>query len=48
VHDNLCGLKLDVLDLVNLRTAAGIDDLLVVPGTLTPRFDALAECSSRA
>src|SRR5260370_5747042 len=43
VHDNLCGLKLDVLDLVNLRTAAGIDDRLVVPGTLTPRFDALAE-----
>ncbi len=43
MHDNLCGLKLDVLDLVNLRTAAGIDDRLVVPGTLTPRFDALAE-----
>jgi pyridoxine 4-dehydrogenase len=41
VHDNLCGLKLDVLDVVNLRTAAGIDDRLVVPGT--PRFDALAE-----
>ena len=43
MHDNLRGLKLDVLDMVNLRTAAGIDDRLVVPGTLTPRFDALAE-----
>ena len=43
VHDNLCRLRLDVLDVVNLRTAAGIDDRLVVPGTLTPQFEALAE-----
>jgi pyridoxine 4-dehydrogenase len=43
VHDNLCRLGLDVLDVVNLRTAAGIDDRLVVPGTLTRQFEALAE-----
>jgi pyridoxine 4-dehydrogenase len=43
VHDKLRRLGLDVLDLVNLRTAAGIDDRLVAPATLTPRFEALAE-----
>jgi len=43
VHDNLCGLKLDVLDLVNLRTAAGIDDRATVPGELARQFEALAE-----
>ncbi len=41
MHDSLFRLRLDVLDVVNLRTAAGSDDRLVVPGT--PRFDALAE-----
>ena len=48
VHDNLCGLKLDVLDMVNLRTAAGIDDRLVAPGTLTPSSRRWPNCSSRA
>jgi pyridoxine 4-dehydrogenase len=33
----------DVLDVVNLWTAAGTDDRLVVPGTLTPQVEALAE-----
>jgi hypothetical protein len=48
VHDNLCRLRLDVLDVVNLRTAAGIDDRLVVPGTLTPSSRRWPNCSSRA
>jgi aryl-alcohol dehydrogenase-like predicted oxidoreductase len=43
VYDNLYRLGLDVLDAVNLRTAAGIDDRLVAPGTLTRQFEALAE-----
>src|SRR5260370_31996959 len=43
VHDNLRRLGLDVLDVVNLRTTAGIDDRATVPGTLTPQFEALAE-----
>jgi len=34
VHDNLRRLRLDVLDVVNLRTLAGIDDRPVVPGEL--------------
>jgi pyridoxine 4-dehydrogenase len=44
VDDNLRRLGLDGLDVVNLRTAAGIDDRLMVPGTLTPSsFEALGE-----
>jgi pyridoxine 4-dehydrogenase len=43
VHDNLRRLGLDVLDVVNLQTAAGIDDRAVVPGTLVRQFGALAE-----
>ena len=43
MHDNLRRLGLDVLDVVNLRTLAGIDDRATVPGTLTPQFGALAE-----
>jgi len=43
VHDNLRRLGLDVLDVVNLRTLAGIDDRATVPDTLTPQFEALAE-----
>jgi aryl-alcohol dehydrogenase-like predicted oxidoreductase len=36
-------LGLDVLDVVNLRTLAGIDDRVTVHDTLTPQFEALAE-----
>src|SRR3981189_2333170 len=43
VHDNLRRLGLDVLDVVNLRTLAGIDDRATVPGELAPQFEALAE-----
>jgi pyridoxine 4-dehydrogenase len=43
VYDNLRRLGLDVLDVVNLRTLAGIDDRATVPDTLTPQFEALAE-----
>jgi pyridoxine 4-dehydrogenase len=43
VHDNLRRLGLDVLDVVNLRTLAGIDDRATVADTLTPQFEALAE-----
>src|SRR2546421_8212285 len=43
VHDNLHRLGLDVLDVVNLRTLAGIDDRATVTDTLTPQFEALAE-----
>ena len=43
VHDNLRRLGLDVLDVVNLRTLAGIDDRATVSDTLTPQFEALAE-----
>jgi aryl-alcohol dehydrogenase-like predicted oxidoreductase len=43
VHDNLRRLGLDVLDVVNLRTLAGIDDRVEVPGALVPQFEALAE-----
>ena len=43
VHDNLRRLGLDVLDVVNLRTLAGIDDRATVTDTLTPQFEALAE-----
>ena len=43
VHDNLRRLGLDVLDVVNLRTLAGIDERAMGPDTLTPQFEALAE-----
>ena len=43
IHDNLRRLGLDVLDVVNLRTLAGIADRAAVPDTLTPQFEALAE-----
>ena len=48
VHDNLRRLGLDVLDVVNLRTLAGIDDRATVPDTLTPQFEALASGGSDA
>jgi pyridoxine 4-dehydrogenase len=40
VHDNLCQLGLDVLDVVNLRTLAGIDDRVEILDTLVPLFEA--------
>jgi len=43
VHDNLRHLGLDVLDVVYLRTLAGIDDHATVSDPLTPQFEALAE-----
>ena len=43
MHDNLRRLGLDVLDVVNLRTLAGIDDRATVPGELARQFEALAE-----
>jgi aryl-alcohol dehydrogenase-like predicted oxidoreductase len=43
VHDNLRRLGLDVLDLVYLRTLAGIDAGATVADTVTPQFEALAE-----
>jgi pyridoxine 4-dehydrogenase len=43
VHDNLRRLGLDVLDVVYLRTLAGIDDRATGTDTLTPQFEALAE-----
>jgi Aldo/keto reductase family len=43
MHDNLRRLGLDVLDVLDLRTLAGIDDRATVPDTLTPQFEALAE-----
>ena len=41
VHDNLRRLGLDVLDVVNLRTLAGIDDRATVPGELPRQSEAL-------
>jgi pyridoxine 4-dehydrogenase len=43
VHDNLRRLGLDVLDVVNLRTLAGIDARATAPKTVTPQFEELAE-----
>src|SRR6266849_1031543 len=43
VHDNLRRLGLDVLDVVNLRTLAGIDDRATVPGELARQVEAEAE-----
>ena len=42
VHDNLRRLGLDVLDVVNLRTLAGIDNRATIRDMLTPQFEALA------
>src|SRR6185436_14764832 len=41
VHDNLRRLGLDVLDVVNLRTPAEIDDRATFPGELARQFEAL-------
>ena len=43
VHDNLRRLGLDVLNVVYLRTLAGIDYRATVADTLIPQFEALAE-----
>ena len=43
VYDNLRRLGLDVLDLVYLRTLAGIDDRATAADALSPQFEALAE-----
>jgi aryl-alcohol dehydrogenase-like predicted oxidoreductase len=43
VHDNLRRLGLDVLDVVNLRTLAGIDERATLSDTLVPQFETLAE-----
>src|ERR1700747_2119034 len=42
VHGNLRRLGIEVLDVVNLRTLAGIDDRATVTDTLAPQFEALA------
>src|SRR5690348_679862 len=43
VHANLRHLKLDVLDVVNLRVGGGSDGHSPVPGSVTAPFGALAE-----
>jgi aryl-alcohol dehydrogenase-like predicted oxidoreductase len=43
VHSNLRNLKLDVLDVVNLRVGGGSDGHSPVPGSIAERFGALAE-----
>jgi pyridoxine 4-dehydrogenase len=43
VHSNLRHLKLDVLDVVNLRVGGGSDGHSAVPGSIAERFAALAE-----
>jgi pyridoxine 4-dehydrogenase len=43
VHDNLRSLGLDLLDVVNLRTLAGLVDRPPVPGELARQFETLAE-----
>jgi pyridoxine 4-dehydrogenase len=43
VHDNLRRLGLDVLDVVNLRTLAGLVDRATVLDKITAQFEALAE-----
>jgi aryl-alcohol dehydrogenase-like predicted oxidoreductase len=43
VHSNLRHLKLDVLDVVNLRVGGGSDGHSAVPGSIGERFAALAE-----
>ena len=48
VHGNLRRLGLDVLDVVNLRTLAGIDDRATATDTLTPNSRRWPNCNSRA
>jgi pyridoxine 4-dehydrogenase len=43
VHSNLRTLKLDVLDVVNLRVGGGDDNHSAVPGSVAEQFGALAE-----
>jgi pyridoxine 4-dehydrogenase len=43
VHDNLRRLGLDVLDVVNLRTLAGIEERATLSDTLVPQFETLTE-----
>jgi len=43
VHSNLRNLKLDVLDVVNLRVGGGSDGHSPVPGSIAERFGVLAE-----
>jgi pyridoxine 4-dehydrogenase len=43
VHDNLRRLKLDVLDVVNLRVGGGDDGHSAEPGSIAEQFGALAE-----
>jgi pyridoxine 4-dehydrogenase len=43
VHDNLRRLKLDVLDVVNLRVGGGDDGNSAEPGSIEEQFGALAE-----
>src|SRR3989440_7714257 len=43
VHDNLRRLGLDLLDVVNFRTLAGVDDRATAADTIGPQFEALAE-----
>ena len=43
VHGNLRRLGLDMLDVVYLRTLAGIDDRATAADALSPQFEALAE-----
>jgi pyridoxine 4-dehydrogenase len=43
VHSNLRNLKLDALDVVNLRVGGGSDGHSPVPGSIAERFGALAE-----
>ena len=47
VHDNLRRLRLDVLDVVNLRTLVGVDDHATVSDPLTPQFETLADLQQR-
>ena len=43
VHDNLRRLGLDLLDVVNFRTLAGVDDRATAADTIGPQLEALAE-----
>ena len=43
MHDNLRRLGLDVLDVVNLRTLAGIEERATLSDTLVPQFETLTE-----
>ena len=47
VHANLRNLKLDALDVVNLRVGGGSDGHSAVPGSVAEQFGALAELRSQ-